>query len=150
MNLSDLNQLARPYKQRKRRGRGHGSGLGKTSGRGQKGAKSRSGYRRRYGFEGGQMPLFRRIPKRGFNNIFKKEFDIVTVGDLNRLQGMERVDRAVLVAHGILKKRLSRNKPLLKILGGGNLQHKLVVEAAKFSASARRSIEELGGEARVV
>ncbi len=150
MNLSDLNQLARPYKQRKRRGRGHGSGLGKTSGRGQKGAKSRSGYRRRYGFEGGQMPLFRRIPKRGFNNIFKKEFDIVTVGDLNRLQGMERVDRAVLVAHGILKKRLSRNKPLLKILGGGNLQHKLVVEATKFSASARRSIEELGGEARVV
>ena len=86
MNLSDLNQLARPYKQRKRRGRGHGSGLGKTSGRGHKGAKSRSGYRRRYGFDGGQMPLFRRIPKRGFNNIFKKEYDIVTVGDLNRLE----------------------------------------------------------------
>lgn len=145
MNLSDLNQRASAYKQRKRRGRGNASGLGKTSGRGQKGAKSRSGFKRRLGFEGGQIPLFRRLPKRGFNNVFRTRYDIINVSDLNRLEA-EQVDHATLASAGIIKKRHGR----LKVLGDGKLERKVVVIAAKFTASARRQIEDLGGEAKEI
>ena len=143
MNLTDLNQRSSAYKKRKRRGRGNGSGLGKTSGRGQKGQRSRSGFSRRAGFEGGQMPLFRRIPKRGFNNTFRTEFDIINVSDINRID-VEQVTHAILVDEGIIKNRHGR----LKVLGDGKLERKVVVVAAKFTASARRQIEELGGEAK--
>ena len=145
MNLADLNQNAGAYRARKRVGRGRSSGSGKTSGRGQKGAHSRSGFRRLAGFEGGQMPLFRRLPKRGFNNIFRTEYDTVNVRDLNRVEGTE-VNHEILVKQGIIKARHGK----LKILGDGQLEKKLVVEAVKFSASAKRQIEEQGGEARVV
>ena len=144
MNLTELNHQSSPYKKRKRVGRGHGSGSGKTSGRGHKGAKARSGFRRQKGFEGGQMPLFRRIPKRGFNNVFKTRYDIINVADLNRLDGVETVDLAVLVEQGIIKKRHGK----LKVLGQGKLERKVVVTAAAFTESAKRQIEELGGEAR--
>ena len=150
MKLHELNARSTAYKARKRVGRGNGSGLGKTSGRGQKGAKCRSGYKRRFGYEGGQMPLYRRLPKRGFNNVFRTEYDIVNVGDLNRLAGVEMIDHAVLVERGILRKRPSRYQGRLKVLGNGKLECKLVVKAAKFTAAARRQIEDLGGEAKVV
>ena len=146
MNLTDLNQRSKPYKNRKRCGRGNSSGIGKTSGRGQKGAKSRSGYRRRVGYEGGQMPIYRRLPKRGFNNIFRTEYDVINVCDLNRVTDSESANHALLVSQGIIKNRHGR----LKVLGKGKLERKLVVEATKFTATARRLIEELGGEARVV
>lgn len=146
MNLTELNHKSKPYKKRKRVGRGEASGHGKTSGRGHKGAHSRSGFKRRPGFEGGQMPLFRRIPKRGFNNVFKTFYDTINVSELNRLEGVETVDLAVLVEKGFLKKRHGK----LKVLGDGKLEKKLTVTAAKFSESARRQIEELGGEARTV
>ena len=145
MNLTDLNHRASAYKKRKRRGRGHGSGLGKTSGRGQKGAKSRSGYSRRPGFEGGQMPFFRRFPKRGFNNVFRTEYDIINVSDLNHLE-LAEVSLETLTKAGVLKPRHGR----LKILGDGKLERKVVVTANKFSASARRQIEEQGGEAKEI
>ncbi|MCI0652110.1 MAG: 50S ribosomal protein L15 [Planctomycetes bacterium] len=146
MNLSDVNQSAGAYKNRKRRGRGEGSGLGKSSGRGTKGAGARSGFKRRIGYEGGQMPLHRRVPKRGFNNVFKEHFDIVNTSDLNGLEAATEVDLDLLAARGILKRRYGR----LKVLGDGKLEKKLVVKAAKFTAAARRNIEESGGEARVV
>ena len=126
MNLTDLNMKSKRYKQRKRRGRGEASGIGKTSGRGHKGQRSRSGFSRRAGFEGGQMPLFRRIPKRGFNNVWKKNYDIVNVEVLERLEGVDRVNLAVLVEMGVVKKRHGR----LKVLGEGKLSRKLVVGAA--------------------
>ena len=145
MNLTDLNNASGRYRQRKRVGRGHGAGTGKTSGRGHKGAKSRSGYKHKFGFEGGQMPLFRRIPKRGFNNPFKKFYDLINVSDLNDL-GLDSIDLETLVANGVLKKRHGR----LKVLGDGKLERKVNVKAAKFSAAARRQIEELGGEAKEI
>ncbi|MEM7261258.1 MAG: 50S ribosomal protein L15 [Planctomycetota bacterium] len=146
MNLSDLNERADKYKARKRVGRGHSSGWGKTSGRGQKGQKSRSGYKRRVGYEGGQMPLYRRLPKRGFNNVFRTEYDLVNVSDLNRLHDGDSVDHKSLVAAGVIKSRHGR----LKILGNGKLERKLEVSAAKFSASARSQIEALGGVAKEI
>ena len=146
MNLTDLNHNSTAYKKRKRRGRGEASGLGKTSGRGHKGQRSRSGFSRRPHFEGGQMPLFRRIAKRGFNNVFKTYYDIVNVGDLNAIEGVDTVDHAALVKAGLIKKRHGR----LKVLGDGKLEKKLVVEAARFSEGARRQIEDLGGQAKTV
>ena len=130
----------------KRLGRGSGSGLGKTSGKGHKGAKARSGGGKRPGFEGGQMPLYRRVPKRGFNNVFRTEYAEV---NLERLEAFE--DGAVVDAAALLEKRIIRKElDGVKVLGGGELTKKLTVQAAKFSASAKEKIEAVGGKAEVI
>ncbi|MBI4582775.1 MAG: 50S ribosomal protein L15 [Planctomycetes bacterium] len=148
MNLQEvLSQVpARPS--RKRRGRGNGSGLGGSGGRGQHGAKSRSGWRRRYGYEGGQMPLNRRIPKRGFNNFnFEQRFDVVNLGQLNEsFQDGEAVDREAVKNKLGLKFRHEG----LKILGDGELTRKLNVVAHKISKAARQKIEACGGSWKVL
>jgi len=146
MNLSDLNQRSARYPDRKRVGRGIGSGWGKTSTRGYKGAHSRSGWKRKLGFEGGAMPGYRKFPKRGFNNVFRTLYDIVNIGDLNRFEAGSRIDLDSLIAAGLVRNAHGR----LKVLGDGVLEKKLSVEAAKFTASARRRIEELGGEAKEI
>ena len=130
----------------KRLGRGVGSGLGKTSGKGHKGAKARSGGGKRPGFEGGQMPLTRQLPKRGFTNIFAKEYATVNVGDLDCFENGTEVTIAMLVEKKIVRKELDG----LKILGGGELTKKLTVKAAKFTGSAKEKIENLGGTAEVI
>lgn len=127
---------------RKRVGRGVGSGLGKTSGRGHKGWGQRSGAPRRPGYEGGQMPIYRRVPKRGFTNArFRRDFTIINVDKLNAFQDGETVDLAGVLRAGLA----SQTAPLLKVLGTGELTRKLVVRAQKFSASARSKIEAAGG-----
>lgn len=128
-----------------RRGRGHGSGNGKTSGKGHKGQKARSGGSIRPGFEGGQMPLQRQIPKRGFVNIFNTRYAVVNVKDLEIFDEGAEVDEQVLVEAGLLKKTLDG----VKILGVGELTKKLTVQVAAFSASAKQKIEEVGGKAEV-
>ena len=128
-----------------RRGRGHGSGNGKTAGKGHKGQKARSGGSIRLGFEGGQMPLQRQIPKRGFKNIFAKEYAIVNVGDLEIFENGTVVNGEALVAAGLLKKTLDG----VKVLGNGELTKQLTVEVAAFSESAKQKIEEVGGKAEV-
>ena len=128
-----------------RRGRGHGSGNGKTAGKGHKGQKARSGATRP-GFEGGQMPLSRRIPKRGFNNIFATKFAIVNVADLNKFVDGTVVDAELLKASGLIKKEYDG----VKVLGNGELTAKLTVKAAKFSQSAIEKIEKAGGKAEVM
>ena len=128
-----------------RRGRGHGSGNGKTAGKGHKGQKARSGGSIRPGFEGGQMPLQRQIPKRGFKNIFAKEYAIVNVGDLEIFENGTVVNGEALVAAGLLKKALDG----VKVLGNGELTKQLTVEVAAFSESAKQKIEEVGGKAEV-
>ena len=125
---------------RKRIGRGVGSGLGKTAGKGMKGQKSRSGYSRRPWFEGGQMPLQRRIPKRGFTNIFKVSYQVVNLGDLEKLKADE-VDQVSLAEAGLVR---TPRKPV-KILGEGELTRKVTVKADAFSNSARQAIESAGG-----
>jgi len=127
-------------------GRGIGSGSGKTSGRGQKGQKSRSGGGVRPGFEGGQMPLYRRLPKRGFTNIFKKEIVAVNVETLNRFESGTEVTPELLVASGVIK----NVKDGVKILGNGSLEKALTVKAHSFSQSAREKIEAAGGRAEVI
>ena len=129
----------------KRRGRGHGSGLGKSAGRGDKGAGQRSGFKRRAWFEGGQMPLSRRLPKKGFTNIFRKEFQIVT---LSKLDGIEekKIDAKLLYDKGLVR---SPFKPV-KILGSGDLKNPLNIVATEFSKSAKGKIEKLGGTAQVL
>jgi large subunit ribosomal protein L15 len=130
---------------RKRVGRGPGSGHGKTSGRGHKGQGSRSGYRHQRGFEGGQMPLHRRVPKRGFTNIFRVEYDVVNLGDLDRFEtGASVTPETLAVA------RLSRKSRLVKILGDGQIKKALNVSAHKFSASAKARIEAAGGRCEVL
>ena len=129
----------------KRVGRGIGSGLGKTSGKGHKGQKARTGGTIRRGFEGGQTPLMRRLPKRGFNNIFAKEYAIINVSDLERFEDGTTVNVALLLNEGIIRKELDG----LKVLGNGNLTKKLTVEAKKFSASAINKIEAAGGKTEV-
>lgn len=130
------------FKPRKRIGRGEGSGRGKTSGRGHKGQRSRTGFSQRPGFESGHIPLYRKLPKRGFSNAkFRVDFDVVNVSDLDRVEG-EVADRAALVAAGLLR----ANSGLYKILGDGELSKKLVVSAHKFSAGAKAKIEAAGGE----
>jgi large subunit ribosomal protein L15 len=127
---------------RKRVGRGVGSGLGKTSGRGHKGWGQRSGAPRRPGYEGGQMPIYRRVPKRGFSNArFRRDFTIINVDKLNAFQDGDTVDLAGVLQAGLA----SQTAPLLKVLGTGDLSRKLVVRAQKFSASARSKIEAAGG-----
>ncbi len=133
-------------RKRKRVGRGTGSGLGKTAGRGHKGQKSRSGYSQRAGFEGGQMPLYRRVPKRGFCNIFAKKYAIVNVRSLNRLEEGTQVTLELLVERGIVKKK----EKGLRVLGQGTLEKKLAVQAHHFSASARAKIEQAGGSVEVL
>lgn len=141
MNLSDLKPPAGQTKQRRRIGRGMGSGRGKTSGRGHKGQHSISGYSRKRGFEGGQMPLHRRLPKRGFNNIFRKEFAVVNVGALDALEG-DSFDPERLIELGVVKKLLSG----LKVLGNGDVSRKLTVKAHMFSKSAEEKITAAGGK----
>ena len=146
MNITDITRLAGPHKRRKRVGRGRGSGRGKTCGRGHKGYGARSGSRIRGLQEGGQMPTFRRIPKRGFSNVrFETRYAIVNVGDLE-----ERFEAGVHVTPQVLREAgLIRNtRDPIKILGDGALTKKLVVDAAKFSKSAEEKIKSAGGEAR--
>lgn len=138
MKLHDLSPAAGSRRARKRVGRGRGSGTGKTSGRGHKGQTSRSGYSRRPGFEGGQMPLIRRVPKRGFTNIFRREYTVVNLRDLADLG--DEVTPEVLLAKGLVR----RGAPI-KILGDGDVGVALKVKAHRFSGAARRKIEEAGG-----
>lgn len=142
MDLSNLKPNKGARHSKKRVGRGPGSGLGKTSGRGEKGQKSRSGYSRKFGFEGGQMPLHRRVPKRGFTNIFKQEFHVVNVSDLeDRFEAGAVVDESTLRETGLI----NGSGRKIKVLGDGELNKKLTVHADRFSASARQKIEAAGG-----
>lgn len=146
MELHDLSPRPGSTKNRKRVGRGPGSGTGKTAGRGHKGAGSRSGHRTRRGFEGGQMPLVRRVPKRGFTNIFRKEFAVVNIGQLERFPAGTEVTPELLVAEGVVTKMLDG----LKILGDGELSKTLTVRAHKFSKKAQQTIEAAGGTCEVI
>ncbi len=146
MNLNELSPVAGSTTDVKRRGRGPGSGNGKTAGKGHKGQKARSGGGVRPGFEGGQMPLARRIPKRGFNNIFAEKMTAINVSDLARFKEGTVVDSDLLKAAGVIKKADKG----VKILGKGELNVKLTVKAAAFSASAKEKIEKAGGKAEVM
>lgn len=145
MELHDLKPAKNSKKNRKRVGRGTGSGLGKTSGRGHKGQKARSGGSPRRGHEGGQMPIYRRLPKRGFTNIFKKEFQVINVEDLARCKDTE-LNYETLKAAGLIRKL---NVPV-KVLGSGKLEKAFTVHAGAFSKSAKEKIEAAGGKALVV
>lgn len=143
MMLHDVHRGITKYKKRKRVGRGPGSGHGKTSGRGHKGAKSRSGFSRKPTFQGGAMPLVRRVPKRGFNNQFALTVVTVNVGDLDKVFD----DGAEVTAESLRAKSLAKSRhDVLKILGDGELSRKLKVTAHRFSKSAREKIEKAGGE----
>lgn len=146
MKLHELSPVAGSVQSKYRKGRGNGSGNGKTAGRGQKGQKSRSGGGVRVGFEGGQMPLARRIPKRGFNNIFAKPLTAINVSALNKYNDGDTVDAAKMLADGLLAKC----EYGLKILGNGEITKKLTVKASAFSESAKQKIEAAGGKAEVV
>ena len=146
MKLHELSPAPGSVSKRKRVGRGHGSGNGKTAGKGHKGQNARSGGGVRIGFEGGQMPLTRRIPKRGFNNIFAKKYSIVKVSDLSKFVDGTVVDTEMLIASGLVKKEYDG----VKILGNGDLTSKITVKAAKFSKSAIEKIEKAGGKAEVI
>jgi large subunit ribosomal protein L15 len=147
MELHDLKPAPGAKRSRRRVGRGPGSGAGKTAGKGHKGQKSRSGYSRRFGFEGGQMPLVRRIPKRGFTNRFRVEFQVVNLRDLDRVFGEgDTVSPEALVDRGLIRK----GEQPVKILGAGELTKKLTVKAHKFSSAAQASIEKIGGSCEVV
>ena len=141
MELSNLKPKKGARHAKKRVGRGPGSGHGKTAGRGEKGQKSRSGYSAKLGFEGGQMPLHRRLPKRGFTNIFKKEYAVINLADLERFDNGATVDEAALRQAGLVK---GQNDGI-KVLGNGKLSKKLTVAATKFSATAKSAIEAAGG-----
>ena len=141
LTLSNLSPHPGSKKPKKRVGRGPGSGRGKTSTRGHNGYKSRSGSGIRPGFEGGQMPLQRRIPKRGFTNIFKKQYAIVNLKDLDRFEAGTRIDRQALVEAGMVAKKY----PLVKVLGDGEIKSALTFAVDKVSKSARQKIEAAGG-----
>lgn len=145
MNLHELSP-ARKNKPSKRIGRGHGSGWGKTAGKGHKGQKARSGGSIRPGFEGGQMPLQRRIPKRGFNNIFAKKIVAINVSALNAFEDGAVVTTEAIIEKGIVKEAYDG----IKILGNGTVTKNLTVKVAAFSASAKQKIESAGGKAEVV
>ncbi len=145
MKLQELKPAIGSTTAPKRLGRGVGSQLGKTSGKGHKGAKARSGGGKRPGFEGGQMPLTRRLPKRGFTNIFAKEYATLNVSALNVFEDGATVNAAALIEKGLINKALDG----VKILGGGELQKKLTVEVAKVTASAKEKIEAIGGKVEV-
>lgn len=142
MKLHELKPSEGSRKERNRVGRGTGSGNGKTSGRGHKGQKARSGGGVRLGFEGGQLPLFRRIPKRGFTNINRKEFAIVNLDVLNRFEDGTEVTPELLIESGIIR----NEKSGIKILSDGKIEKKLTVKANKFSAAAKEAIEAAGGK----
>ena len=146
MKLHELSPAAGSKTDRKRIGRGHGSGWGKTAGKGHKGQKARSGGGVRPGFEGGQTSLARRIPKRGFNNIFATEYTVINVSDLERVVDGTVVDTELLKAAGLVTKELDG----VKVLGNGELTKSLTVKAAAFSASAKEKIEKAGGKAEVM
>ncbi|EAF7069780.1 50S ribosomal protein L15 [Listeria monocytogenes] len=146
MKLHELKPSEGSRKERNRVGRGTGSGNGKTSGRGHKGQKARSGGGVRLGFEGGQLPLFRRIPKRGFTNINRKEFAIVNLDVLNRFEDGTEVTPELLVETGIIR----NEKSGIKILSNGNIEKKHTVKANKFSAAAKEAIEAAGGKTEVI
>ena len=146
MKLHDLKPAVGATTAPKRLGRGSGSGLGKTSGKGHKGAKARSGGGKRPGFEGGQMPLTMRLPKRGFTNIFRKEFVAINVDRLEIFEDGMVVTPVELIQYGIIK----NVEDGVKILGNGELTKKLTVQANKFSASAKEKIEAAGGKAEVI
>jgi large subunit ribosomal protein L15 len=147
MEIAEITKLAGPHKKRRRLGRGRGSGSGKTAGRGHKGGGSRSGWRTRGFAEGGQMPLFRRLPKRGFNNYnFRTDYNVVNVGDLeDRFESGSTITAQLLKEAGLI----SNVKLGVKVLGNGELTKKLKVEAAKFSKSAEEKIRSAGGEVKV-
>jgi large subunit ribosomal protein L15 len=145
MNLSNLRAPRKASEKRKRVGRGMGSGMGKTSTRGHKGQRSRSGSRIMRGFEGGQMPLHRRLPKRGFTNIFKTEYEVVNLERLASL-GESEITPELLRKAGVVSSR----KTLVKVLGQGELKGAITVRAHKFSKSAREKIEKAGGKIEVV
>ena len=146
MKLHELQPAEGSSKERNRVGRGQGSGNGKTAGRGSKGQKARSGGGVRLGFEGGQTPLFRRIPKRGFQNINRKEYAVVNLETLNRFEDGQEVTAAVLVEAGIVK----NEKDGIKVLANGKLERKLTVKANKFSQAAKEAIEAAGGTVEVI
>ena len=146
MKLHELSPVAGSTFEGKRKGRGHGSGNGKTGGRGHKGQKARSGGKVRVGFEGGQMPLVRRIPKRGFNNIYAKPLTAINVAQLNCFADGAVVDAAALIEAGVI----SSCPYGLKVLSNGTLTKNITVKAAAFSESAKEKIEQAGGKAEVV
>ncbi|MGI6264537.1 MAG: 50S ribosomal protein L15 [Acutalibacteraceae bacterium] len=146
MKLHELSPAAGSTREVKRIGRGHGSGQGKTAGKGHKGQKARSGGGVRPGFEGGQMPLQRRLPKRGFNNIFATRYASVNVAALNKFEDGATVDAAALKAAGLIKKEFDG----VKILGNGKVEKKLTVKATAFSEAAKAKIEAAGGKAEVI
>lgn len=146
MKLNELSAVPGSSRAPKRIGRGPASGNGKTAGKGHKGQKARAGHGMRPGFEGGQMPLQRRIPKRGFNNIFAKEIAAVNAGALNKFEDGAVVDAAALIVAGLVNK----NCDGVKILSGGVLEKKLTVKATAFSEAAKAKIEAAGGKAEVI
>lgn len=146
MKLNELSPAAGSTKEAYRKGRGSGSGNGKTAGRGHKGQKARSGGGTRIGFEGGQMPLARRLPKRGFHNIFAKPLEAINVSVLDKFEDGAVVDAKALLEKGIL----SKCEYGVKILGNGSITKKLTVQASAFSASAKEKIEAAGGKVEVV
>lgn len=146
MKIHELSPAVGSNKDVKRVGRGHGSGNGKTAGKGHKGAKARSGPNKRAGFEGGQMPLQRRVPKRGFNNIFATRYAVLNVSDLNVFEEGTVVDTAALKSKGIVKKTYDG----VKVLGNGEITVKLTVKATAFSETAKAKIEAAGGTAEVI
>ena len=146
MKLHELSPAPGSVREVKRIGRGHGSGQGKTAGKGHKGQKARAGRGIRPGFEGGQMPLQRRVPKRGFNNIFATEYAILNVAALNAFEDGAVVDLEAVKKAGLVKKGCDG----LKVLGNGALQKKLTVKAAAFSEAAKAKIEAAGGKAEVI
>ena len=146
MKLNELKPAEGSTTAARRLGRGTGSGLGKTSGKGHKGAKARSGGGKRPGFEGGQMPLTRQLPKRGFTNIFAKEFATVNIGRLDIFEEGTVVTPELLVEKKIIRKQLDG----VKVLAGGELTKKLTVKANKFTGAAKEKIEALGGKVEVI
>ncbi|OMP67929.1 50S ribosomal protein L15 [Domibacillus epiphyticus] len=146
MKLHELKPAAGSRKERNRVGRGTGSGNGKTSGKGHKGQNARSGGGVRLGFEGGQTPLFRRLPKRGFTNVNRKEYAVVNIDTLNRFEEGAEVTPELLIESGIVKSE----KAGIKILANGNVEKKLTVKAHKFSAAAVEAIEAAGGKTEVI
>ncbi|MDY6854814.1 MAG: 50S ribosomal protein L15 [Thermodesulfobacteriota bacterium] len=146
MRLNELKPSTRLRKQRKRVGRGQGSGHGSTSCRGTKGQKSRSGSATRPGFEGGQMPLKRRLPKRGFTNIFKKKYALVNIKDLNIFEEGTLVDKEVLSKCGLIKGRYDG----IKVLGDGEIKYPIILKVHRLSKNAKDKIEAAGGKVEVV
>lgn len=147
MKIGELKPAAGSKTESFRKGRGHGSGSGKTSGKGHKGQNARSGGGVRIGFEGGQMPLYRRIPKRGFNNkVFAKQFAEVNVSQLNKFRSGSVVDAEKLIEAGIIQKEFDG----ISVLGNGEITKKLTVKAARFTKTATQKIEDAGGKVEVV